>query len=129
MPMLTAPSTIVSSPLLPAGAHFPTHLGSIRKRIESHRLAQVLYNCFLDCLVALPIAARQQVGYISKHCQRCSICGTNAPIGHHQNIWYWSTLSLKATSKGNHKKFLSLLYLAVSTCKNINEGQALELPL
>ncbi|XP_008226789.1 PREDICTED: uncharacterized protein LOC103326346 isoform X2 [Prunus mume] len=105
MPMLTAPSTIVSSPLLPAGAHFPTHLGSIRKRIESHRLAQVLYNCFLDCLVALPIAARQQ------------------------NIWYWSTLSLKATSKGNHKKFLSLLYLAVSTCKNINEGQALELPL
>ncbi|BBH03041.1 hypothetical protein Prudu_013797 [Prunus dulcis] len=66
MPMLTAPSTIVSSPLLPTicvfivyrlpclrlfhrydlplifqGAHFPTHLGSIRKGIESHRLAQV----------------------------------------------------------------------------------------
>ncbi|CAB4297291.1 unnamed protein product [Prunus armeniaca] len=65
MPMLTAPSTIVSSPLLPAvcvfivhrlpclrlfhrydlplifqGAYFPTHLGSIRKRIESHRLPQ-----------------------------------------------------------------------------------------
>ncbi|KAI5342797.1 hypothetical protein L3X38_010673 [Prunus dulcis] len=41
MSMLTASSTIVSSPLLPTGAHFPTHLGSIKKGIESHRLAQL----------------------------------------------------------------------------------------
>ncbi|CAB4296375.1 unnamed protein product [Prunus armeniaca] len=46
MPMLTAPSTIVSSPILPAGN-------------------KVLYNCFLDCLVALPIAARQQIAVVS----------------------------------------------------------------
>ncbi|CAB4265785.1 unnamed protein product [Prunus armeniaca] len=26
---------------------------------------QVLYNCFLDCLVALPIAARQQIAVVS----------------------------------------------------------------
>ncbi|CAL9014256.1 unnamed protein product [Prunus brigantina] len=32
--------------------------------IESHRLAQVLYNCFLDCLVALPIAARQRIAVV-----------------------------------------------------------------
>ena len=28
----------------------------------------------------------KKVGYTSKHCQRCSTCGTNAPVGDHQVV-------------------------------------------
>ncbi|CAL8997036.1 unnamed protein product, partial [Prunus brigantina] len=54
------PSTQTSSIFLACEFLHPLSSG-MHPGIESHRLAQVLYNCFSDCLVALPIAARQQV--------------------------------------------------------------------
>ncbi|CAL9005602.1 unnamed protein product [Prunus brigantina] len=70
MPMLTAPSTIVSSPLLPAAGDLQSTEVSL-VGVFGYVKQEVLYNCFLDCLVALPIAARQQIAVVILLLCRC----------------------------------------------------------
>ncbi|KAI5352646.1 hypothetical protein L3X38_005537 [Prunus dulcis] len=38
--------------------------------VFSYVKQEVLYNCFLDCLVALPIAARQQLDALARNIKK-----------------------------------------------------------